>query len=97
MNTSYSSSFHLKEKNMYKSLLKGFIPDGCKLDHLGIQVEKNKIVTPGVIFQFQPNDERHVTVLLADERVGSIFYKEENGYIIFFTYNNDYQKQVGSY
>jgi hypothetical protein len=69
---------------MYKSLLEGFIPTACKLDHLGIQVENNKIVTPGVRFSFDSDDKRHVTVFLDDESVGSIFYKENDGYIILY-------------
>ena len=101
MNTYTSSNIYTsnillsREKHVYESLLKNFIPKGCKLDHLGILVEENRIVNPGVTFQFQRNDKRHVTVFLNNERAGNIFYKEENGYIKFYTYNNDNKLEKG--
>ena len=83
-----------REILMYKSLLEGDIPNACYLGHLGIKVEKNKIVTPGVKFLYQDNDKRQVTVFLDNNRVGSIFYKEEsNGYIVFKVFNNNYDQQ----
>lgn len=85
------ASYTLREKDMYNSLLNGFIHDDCCLEKLGIKVENNKIVTPGVKFLYQDNDKRHITIFLNDNRVGSIFYKEKENDIVFYVYNNNYK------
>jgi TATA-binding protein-associated factor Taf7 len=81
------SNFTMRERDMYHSLKTGRIPESCKLDQFGIKVENEKIVTPGVILRFQPDDIRHIKVFLDNQHVGNIFYKEERGMVPFILTN----------
>jgi hypothetical protein len=81
---------------MFSYLLDGSILKCCELDHLGIQVENGKIVTPGVKLQFEETDPRHGKVLLDGKIIGNFSYilQMENEYLRFMTTNNDSQERI---